>query len=220
MQVRIYILMAALVCGVVSAADEATTSELPEPVQRRLAEAQALAVVVSTEEEGIARFAIMAHDKDLPEEARVQCLEAIIARHAAAQRAPALADTVDTLLRLFPELPAARGFALRLQAGRLLSAYALALPEDAPERPALCARADADLVAATQIQQEQRPDPEVRVEALHWLAESLHGQGKFEESYKVRQRLIWDYPETTWARIHRAVLVSEQYERIAEGIYE
>jgi hypothetical protein len=216
MRAWIYAMIALCVgCLAVAAADE-----LPEATQARLAQAHRLAATAGTELDGVALLAVLAHDRTLPAEIRLQCLETIIARHHAAGRAPALADTVDTTLRLFPDMPVARTFELRLLAGRDLSQFAAAIPIVDVARSAHFARADAFLLAATQIQREERPDPALRAEALHWLAESLHAQGKRAEAYPVLKRLTWDYPESDWAKLARRRLVSEDYATIEDELQQ
>ncbi len=53
------------------------------------------------------------------------------------------------------------------------------------------------------IEERYKNNPAERAEALYWAGDSLYAQGSHEgkvKAYQFFQRLIWDYPETRWAK--------------------
>jgi len=199
-------------CSLLHADDPAVAHQI------RFAEAQLLADAPATELDGIAALAILAHDPTTSAKTRLACMEAIIARHAAAGRAAATADTVDTTLRLFPELESARAFELRLLAGRSLADYAIALPATDVNRPRHFQRAQAYLTATTLIHHDKRADPEVVAEAMYWLYVSYLVQGDKVSAYQIAKRLGWDYPESKWAKMARTNTHDLDFSKIEEQL--
>ena len=63
---------------------------------------------------------------------------------------------------------------------------------------------------------ERYPDSDLKPAALYWAGDSYLKGNNALKAYQMFKRVIWDFPDSKWAKYARGRLTAPVFDRIAE----